>query len=579
MPSDFGRLALLISQHREFASILRSLRPGRLTPEKKALLIAYSSRIDRYLARDAGAREAWAEFMSAVESGYIYPLRPTRRQVIAASILAGAAIKRPNLELRPDLASELYQARAEFLSRDIVVEPGPSGGPRRIIKPSGAPRERAALASYQKTSFPDHDLLTRRASATGKLSTSIQKLLTDRGRSLSPLGTLRNLDHATIEKARQDLLMRKPSARAAPVSAQAVRTGLAFAPKSMAISLKEFRCVRQQETGTDEIFWAGNFLRCANKREVYEAIERFMKEPSTKLDLDFKWSLSSFLLPSDKSRPYTCKSGSPWLSLENYKVFEDEFYQGFGPWAGVLYCIEDDDAEYQAVAEVIDSVGEYADQIGQTASTVTVGLAAGGVTGPAALAAGAVTTAASVVSIGADVVGAVVDIVNFFDNDDMIDSIDLSDDGDYSAKNPAEVLQGTVEAPPEDFEESAAGALYQVKMATSYNGIAQFPRSWKCTTDTKWFPLKKKWFKKCGGIPGDSGNMNRHVSFSPPVQAIEARDVEEDESAPGHAEVVGSPWLTDNGTVGHVKVHWGISAFRCFRFKFYIKGFRFERTL
>ncbi|MEZ4386086.1 MAG: hypothetical protein R3D98_00630 [Candidatus Krumholzibacteriia bacterium] len=580
MPADFSSLAELISKHRVFSSLINSLHPGRLPADRKALVLAMSSRIKAYLAHDKGAVDAWEEFLAAIETGYVFPLRPTRRQVIAATMLAGAAVERPRLALRSGLSPTLYQARADRHGADLSINTGPGQGQTRIFVARIDKASSPALAAY-RLPLADYGILGRNLTATGKLAAAIESLLTDDSKSLAPLGALRELDPEAIEKARSELLTAQPRSRAAGVSAPERRVQTAWAPRSMAIRLKDFRCVKQQENaGSDEIFWAGSFVRCMNLQRVYEAIEATLakKEPMS-FDLEFDWELSSFMIPANGGKPITCSSGGPWISLGDTPIYEQQLYRGFGPWAGSIWCIEDDDQEYEAVGEVIDTVGDYAKQVSRTASTVSAALAAGGVTGPAAAAAGAVATAGQVVSVGADVVGAIIDIVNFFDKDDMIDATELSDGGDYAMRNRGDVPVGNVDNPALDLEESNHGAHYQLRTTTNYGPAEEFPRTWSCQTTTTWFPLEKTWFTKKGGPLGAKGDMTRTVPFNPPVQFIEASDVEQDESAAGHAEVIGKPWLTDNGSVGHVKVHWGISAFRSFRFKFWVKGIRIDRLV
>jgi hypothetical protein len=62
---------------------------------------------------------------------------------------------------------------------------------------------------------------------------------------------------------------------------------------------------------------------------------------------------------------------------------------------------------------------------------------------------------------------------------------------------------------------------------------------------------------------------------------LNAYDLEKGgEAGAGHAEVIeGYPQLENNGTLGRVKVHWGISAFKSFSFKFYLQALRFGEKL
>ena len=577
--ADFLHLSRLVNQHREFRALLSSLHPGRLSDEKKGMLNALGPRVERYLGRDTIALEAWAEFMGAVKDGYVFPLTPTSRQVLAATLLAGAAIKKPDLRLRPDFLPELYQARADLLQVDVNVPPLQPGGPTKLYKPrkSGSGAEVTRYGRYVR----DYEILARRMPGGGKLAAAIQTLLTDPSKSLAPLGSMRTLDSTAIEKARNSTLLVKPTAHVSPTFVEARSKGRAFAPNRMAIALNRFRCLQQQESrGSDEVFWGGTFVRCTNLPEVYAQIEKMMQQDTPfPYELNFKWQFESFVRPKG-DKLFTVKSGSPWTGFgQNPVVFQQELLNGFGPWAGVVYCIEDDNAEYEAVSEVIDTVGDYADEVGRSASTVSITAAAGGVTGPLAVAAGAVSTAASVVSLAADLAGAVVDIVNFFDTDDMIDSINLNGPGDYAVWESAEAKNGT-DTQTTDLQESPTGAHYQIELATTYSEVAEFTRTWGCEYVPIFFPKDGGWFDRSGGLFGDSGEIERTVTYNPPVHYLQASDIEKKESEPGTAYVMkGYPKLEANGSIGRVKVHWGISACRSFKFKILMEAFRFKKQL
>ncbi len=581
MPADYMHLSSVINQHREFRLTISSLRPGRLSEEKKAMLKALSPRIERYLGSDTVALNAWSEFMNSIAEGYIFPLTPTPRQVIAATLLNGAAIKKPGLQLRSGLQPELYQARADFQRSEVRISPPQGGATPLLYRPR--PNMSGVESPQQKTLVGDYNILTKRMRSGGKLDSAIQKLLTDPSRSLAPLGSMRTLDAVTIEIERTNTLLSKAEPRINPIFVEEKRSTTAYAPKSMSLSLNRFRCVRQQEsTGSDEIFWAGNFVRCTNLAEVYAEIERLMKQTNpSDFKLNFQWAHSTFVRPKERGGLFKIKTGSDWLVFgANSIVFEQQLYNGFGPWAGTVYCIEDDDAEYDAVGEVFDTFGDYAEAVSQGAAIVSGTLAAGGVTGPAAAAAAAISAGAGAAKLGADLAGAVVDIVNFFDDDDMIDSINLSGPGDYAVRSKQEV-QTETDSGISDLKESARGAHYQLELATNYSDMAEFQRTWGCSVQTNWFPADGGWYEKSGGPFGDSGEIERTVTYNPPVQILQAGDEEKGgESAPGHAEVMsGYPKLERNGTLGRVKVHWGRSAFGSMKFKFYLQAFRFTKKL
>jgi hypothetical protein len=575
--TDFNYLSQVIGHNREFQEIMSNLRPGRLTEEKRATLLELGPRIERFLGKDRLAIEAWKEFMSTVKQGFVFRLIPAQRQIVAASLLAGAAIKTQSLQLRPDLHPDLYQARADMLKIDINVPPLSPDQPARVFR--ARPNTETAEVAKYKRFITCHDVLTRRMSTGGKLDSAIRAFLTDSNKSLAPLGSLRTLDSSAIENAQKNAILGKKVARVNPIPCTSLKTANAYAPKQMAVSLNRFKCVRQKEKGgTDKIFWGGSFARCTNLPQVYAQIEQIMKQENPPaFDLDFHWSMSSFVRPTEGGL-FDVNSNSQWIDFGSSSViFEQEFYNGFGPWAGVLFCIEDDAAEYDAVGEVIDTVGDYAQVVGQTATIVSVLAAAGGVTGPLAVAAGAVSTAASVVNIAADVAGAVVDIVNFFDDDNMIGSINLSGPGDHAEARQEDIKKGTLPQ-PYDLQESTSGAHYKIEIGTTYTPLAEFNRTWKCT-DTDYFFPEKGWYEKGGGFTGNKGDITKIITFDPAVNSIEATPVTiQDSSGPGNAYVMkGYPKLESNNTVGIIKVHWGIQAIRSFKFKFNLKALRFEK--
>ena len=577
--TDFLHLSQQLNQHQEFRAILTTLHPGRLSEEKKTLLQSLSPRVEMFLGKDKVALEAWGEFMGSVKEGYIFPLTPTRRQVITATLLAGAAIKKPELQLRPGLLADVYQARADFLKVDVSVPTSQPSVPGGLFRPRPS-LETPELARYRKL-VSNYDILTKRMTTGGKLDSAIRTLLTDQSKSLAPLGSMRTLDSSTIENAQKNTIFAKATARALPTYVEALKPATVYAPKRLALSLNKFRCVRQQEkAGTDEIFWGGSFVRCTNLAEIYAQIEQMLNQQNpSSYDLDFHWSFSSFLKPVGGGL-FKTNSNSPWFDFSpNSIVFEQEIFKGFGPWAGVLFCIEDDDAEYKAVSEVIDTVGDYADAVGQTASIVSVAAAAGGVTGPVAVAAGAVSTAASVVSLSADIAGAAVDIVNFFDTDDMIDSVNFSGESDYVALAPALVKQGTEVQPLYDLQESSGAGHYQIELGTTYSGLSEpFERTWGCKVIENRFPADGDWYEKKGGMFGDKGEIEKTVNYGTPVDILEAFDVEKKESDPGNAYVMKDyPKLDPSKTVGRVKVHWGVPAFKSFKFQICLQAFLFDK--
>lgn len=583
MAADYNRLAELINKHSEFQAILGSLRPGRLKEDKLAMLNALRPRIERYLGNDTAAQEAWAGFMKTVGEGYIVPLTPTARQTLAATLLRGAAIRKPGLQLRSDLSPESYQARADFLRTEVRVSPLRGSGTPMVFKPRPIAHGRAV--QDRDTLAVDYDILTKRMRAGGKLDNAIQKLLTDPSRSLAPLGSMQTLDVATIGDSRKSAILRDGK-RVINSTRVGTKSTKAYAPKRISLALNKFRCVHQQEDGGDEVFWGGSFVRCTNLAQVYAEIEKIMQQPrlpfpiTREFPLHFEWGYSSFVRPKERKKLFKTKTGSGWIPFGPESIiFEQELFNGFGPWAGVVYLIEDDDAEYDAVAEVVDTVGDYAKDVGLVASEASVALAAFGVTGPAAVAAAAVTDAAAKVSLGAELAGAVIDIVNFFDNDDMIDSVNFSGSGDYAVRNKQEIQNRAVPV-LHDLQESARGAHYQLELTTTYSDVAEFDRTWGCSVVTNWFPEDGGWYNKSGSFAGHKGEIEKTVAYNPPVQILEAHDLEKGgEAGPGHAEVIEGPILENNGTLGRVKVHWGINAFHSFSFKFYLQALRFGEKL
>jgi hypothetical protein len=228
-----------------------------------------------------------------------------------------------------------------------------------------------------------------------------------------------------------------------------------------------------------------------------------------------------------------------------------------------MTCVEEDDSEYEAINEVIDTIDEIAETIGYGASTVA---SLAGPT-PAGAAAGAVAGVASIVSFACDVAGAVVDIVNFFDENDTIGFVDQQGLHDYAGVPAQTTDQFALEAG------KVRGARYLIRTEYTLAGREQFNRMWRYQQDTVYGDWQHR---DPFGFHGGSGDDITSLTFSDSVHSLFTHGVQCNyEAGVRHAEWKAAPQLqNDNRTVRGV-VHWGVSWENEIDYRAWASGLRF----
>ena len=120
----------------------------------------------------------------------------------------------------------------------------------------------------------------------------------------------------------------------------------------------------------------------------------------------------------------------------------------------------------------------------KASSTISIGLALGGITGPAAIATSALSVVASGVALIADVVSAVVGIVNYFDENDIIGTVHIDGEADYSCASEAEALNTYPSEMPFDPIVSGSGSEYKLGYNVCYSPeIDIYQRNWEVIID------------------------------------------------------------------------------------------------
>jgi hypothetical protein len=196
------------------------------------------------------------------------------------------------------------------------------------------------------------------------------------------------------------------------------------ASTSMTVTLNQFFCREQNDNLSDMIEWVAFKTTVKNLEEVYNQIDDAIKDGSTKdLRLTIDWHRETI-----RTAPTTGvverTAGYP-LDVSLGAI---DIHNGFSPWSIRVNCVEIDDDEYDEINEVIDQIDAAAELLSGVGQTVAI---AGGPTVIGA--AGAVAAAAgSFVSAACDLTEAVIDIINYFDEDDLIGTAELYSEEDYT---------------------------------------------------------------------------------------------------------------------------------------------------
>lgn len=480
----------------------------------------------------------------------------SRPRVLAAAMLAAHAVRRqrdPARPLRADLAPNLHVLVASKTA-DRGRSPATLAVDGKTVS-LGRTTE-AYLEAYGK-------LLLR---AGGRVERAMERCVTDPAVRLRLGRELSTLDPVAIER-RLSAVLGSQGSMASTIPHEGngqdtERTPLLRAPTGVDVRFDWFRCDVEQDTTGDEVFWVCTFVSLKDVAKTVEDIERAIAADANgtaQSAFSFEWTTTTWQSPK-RSAP----RGAEVNVAES--IGGTAIRRGFGPWCAVVTGIEDDDDEYVAVQEVVHQVGDYAETVSDVAWKVSQIATVVGATHVAA-AADAVALGAEVVAVGADVVEAVIEIVNYFDSNDLLGRVSLGAPDDYVG-----IARGTVDArAPVTAANPDNGARYTVQVSYVYrDSDEEFRRAWRTQSWTTKEKREHEW--TVGGL---SGEDNIGFVFPEPVNWL--MWVGPSYTVDGnnrHAELVSGPTLVPtpvrlpslNITLAAnqsatAKVHYGTKAF------------------
>lgn len=458
------KLAAVLRKHHSIGHLLAATRPETLRTADEPAINALDTRVKAYLRKDLKLLRAWEEYArrlrDAVPKGTASSVN-----AVAAAILLGGAVRLPGLTLKVGLSPRLTALRSAWArglavgdrlhvsgGGDIVV----SGELMRILEGFG------------------------RLKLSKRLSAAITDLLTDSMRIIRVGASLSDLDPDAVVNAISSRYMTAKASRAGVLAGAAQRQEQAYAPTRLALQLSGFECVHPQEhPHSDEVFWVAQLFSIKNLDHVMTALETAMKNDAPEVSLDIEWQSTAWT--SDLIQNVRSGTKHSW-DVAAGAIGEIAIRDGFGPWICTISCIEDDDVEYQAIKDVVDSVGDYAQVVSGIARTVAV------ISGPTAIgaAAGAVASAASLVNLAADTTSAVVSIVNWFDSDDVIGTATLVGETDYARavrEGAAPTSWPATKFNQLDVDAPGVGGSYKLDALVVPSGEIQVERTWRVRSE------------------------------------------------------------------------------------------------
>jgi len=456
---------------------------------------------------------------------------------------------------------------------------GPSGGAGTLMDP---PIQ--YIIDQYKT-------LTKNVNPGGKLANAIKSLLVDPGRPLLLSYELNKLDLDNIIALNNEAfkpaivnldteIIEHRTRSSLLIDNKPVPIPLSWAPSEVELKLESLHSVKSDED-PDSIFIAGSSVELENYLDVYAQVDDFfnstnpLNEP---LEITCNWVYKNSVLPQMDAVPQfyelkTNEDASIGISVFNHKI-----YNGFYPFTIALSIIEDDDAEYEAVQEVVGEIGEFAKIVQRTSSTISIGLAAGGITGPAAVATAALSTAAECVVLAADVVNAIIGIVNYFDENDLIGTIHINGDGDYSCDTETESLDKYLSEMESEPEIIGSGSDYKLKYAIYYSSPISYQRNWEVVSDI----TTSQRFEHGGGAFGsghDQSDVYQCYTIEEGMQAITGLIQKNPQDASVHWLEEPRLGIVNGRQYKCCKVHWGCSAWQNITFDITLEALKFKKAL
>lgn len=551
-------------------SLMEVIQLEAITPADKPLIDELDRAVTNYLKAEPALMQEWRDSSDLVGSILKWGF-PTDSRVIAAAILSGAAISLPGVTLRNDVHPSLQEARKAYQhcldngidpkspgSRVLELHPNIVTSPLTPDKPSVVNELADAFSTLMQGPTLLDGFMGRQKSSIDTFGRAIKDLLEDGNKPLRVGVGLHTLDLNAIDQELGRRFRQGYSSRVdrIPIGDDLQKARLSYAREESTLRLSTSRCIRRQEDSNDELFWVVYHYSLKNLAEVYDQIDAAMQRGSLgDISLNFEWQVKAWQSPlfggiNENAAP---------LQL-NAEIGKAAIHKGFGPWTASLVCIENDDHEYDAISETANTIGDYAKAISLASSTVAA------VSGPSPMAVGAAALAsvANYVALCCDVTEAVVDIVNFFDEDDVIGFTSFTGRGDYAQDRPV------VMRPPQTFEVQAfparqvgnrsRGGCYEICASEILKGTAQFERTWRF----RQFPAEgRKYHKEPDWwVAGCSGEVQVDIALPEPANMLAPGlpNITTDPppgSKNAHAEWVKGPQLMGDHVHVTGEVHYG----------------------
>ena len=554
MPKLNEKLAEVLGSHPTINRVIESIDPNALSERDKPMLDWLDMRVHSYLD-DPELVKKWdgdyQELTQCIALGV-----ENNKNVLAASFLAGAAVVRKDINLRGDLDDSLYAARMKYQGSGGVTP----GGGKPVL-----PKYRSSTSNFSPDRIAHiYKRLVNNMTPGGSLDRAIKVLLTDPGKVIRVGRRLHKLNVGAINTLLEECFGEQlvPQRHGASRSGDGQKQKQCMAPSSVIFKAKNIKCIkRQDESSSDEIFLTGFFYTIDNLEEVYSKIDEAVRSGRLdKIELDIKLKQESW-----QSDLYTGMREQSEKEM-NIDIFKTRVHNGFCPWIANVICIEDDEAEYDAIKDTIDTIGDVADVVGRCASVTA---AVSGPT-PVSAAAGAVAAAAKWVSITADATSAVVSIVNYFDQDDFIGSVLLDcSEHDY--------YEHYTKGRTENVSGGSGGGRYSFCWDSHTEGNVPIERTWRYEIEKVIGPWERR---DPRGWHGGKGDDRIHLIFNKKIDSIWAADVETpNECRDRHAEWKRSPNLDRNRRSVRGVVHWGVRSRHTVKYRAWVSGLRITNIL
>jgi hypothetical protein len=500
-----------------------------------------------------------------------------KRNLMAAKILGAAAILMKDVKLREGLSPYLYAARSLYQSAPAnfkagVFLPSDSGG-----NSEGQVSERLINAL---TGF---SALTKKLGPSSTFLSRIISLLSDPSLPL-PLGDFSTLDPILISKQLEgefQIPTWNPEVNE-PLQGTHLGSREYTGPTELSFIPRKMTCVKANETSGDEIILYSCVTYVENISDLVNQIESYLPIIDSggeigNMELSLKWNTKCSiqkLFPPEIEAPNA-------VIINSQAVATIPVYHGFCPYAANFVAFEDDNYEYDALNETIGEIAgtinaEYFGDVFTWAveqtilSMVVPGYSV--VASTEALLVAGVLPAATLTAI------AVVDIANFFDDDDRIGSTELDNNGDL-----IDIPEGTTFPHPNLRMASNAGE-YLLDLDIQSNGIESFSRYWR--VDEEIDHIEKSHSATLIGDSGDDDlifyfhDRRPDVVIPDPIRFDKQAENAGKENVPRHAEWINKPKRidqVDNHWETKGIVHWGLRGSNDITYYAEVRGWKFQK--